>query len=208
MGFQLFTGLGNGDTLAGVFNNVSPNYGLQHGGTNTSSSVPAVSNQTAFLVIRVDYTNPGVDTFRLYVNPTPGAPEPGTADATLTPSYDIGNQNGIAFNVGNGAAASFDEIRVGTNWVDVTPAVATTDLRITSIERVGNNVALTWVTTGGKTNVVQATGGYNGSYDPNGFVNISGNLAIVGSGSVTTNYIDSFGATNRPARYYRVRQLQ
>jgi hypothetical protein len=204
IGFTLYTGNGNGDMLAGVFQGVSPNYGLQHGSTNASSSVPAVSNQTAFLVIRVDYTNPGVDTFRLYVNPTPGAPEPVTADATLTPSYDIGNQNGIAFNVGNGAAVSFDEIRIGTNYTDVTPAVST-DFRILSITNAGNNIVLTWITTGGKVDVVQATGGSNGSYATNGFADISPPILIPGSSSVTTNYVDAFGATNQPARYYRIR---
>jgi len=104
---------------------------------------------------------------------------------------------------------SFDEIRVGTTFADVTPAVISNPFQITSIVRTGSDINVTWQTTGGKTNVVQATsGGPNGSYATNGFVNISTFIAVTGSGSVTTNYVDHGGATNQPARYYRIDQLQ
>ena len=79
---------------------------------------------------------------------------------------------------------------------------------ITSVLIVGtNNIFLTWNTTGGNTNVVQATPGSNGSYNTNGFVNLSGQMIIAGSGAVTTNYTDVGGATNRPSRYYRIQQV-
>jgi len=166
-----------------------------------------VSNQTTFLVVRGNYVQGGASTFRLYVNPTPGEPEPVTADATV--SFNIQTQNGLAFNMQNGAAASFDEIRVGTNYADVTPAVSvvTNPFNITAIARVGNDIVLTWNTTGGNTNVVQATNGSNGNYSTNNFANVSSQMIISGSGSVTTNYVDLFGATNSPARYYRVRRV-
>jgi len=53
--------------------------------------------------------------------------------------------------------------------------------------------------------VVQATAGDgNGGYATN-FADISGPIVIAGVGNVATNYTDSGGATNVPARYYRVR---
>jgi len=49
--------------------------------------------------------------------------------------------------------------------------------------------------------VVQAV---NGDLN-NGFVDISSDLIISGSGMVTNSYTDSGGATNASARFYRVR---
>ena len=209
---QIFGQPNANDLLAGKLSG-STFWGLQSG-TNLGqafSTVQAVSNQTAFLVVRGNYVQGGASTFLLYVNPTPGAPEPATPDATV--SFNIQTQNGLAFNTQNGAAASFDEIRVGTNYADVTPAVTvvtnTNKFNITSITRVGNSIVLTWNTTAGNTNVVQATSGSNGNYNTNGFVNISGQMVIAGTSgaAAVTNYVDTFGATNQPSYYYRVRQL-
>jgi hypothetical protein len=207
---QIFGQPNGNDLLAGKLSG-STFWGLQSG-TNLGqafSTVQAVSNQTTFLVVRGNYVQGGASTFLLYVNPTPGAPEPATPNATV--SFNIETQNGLAFNTENGAAASFDEIRVGTNYADVTPAVTvatnTNAFNITSISVVGSNVVLAWKTTGGNTNVVQATPGSNGSYNTNGFVNISNQILIPGSGGVTTNYVDVGGATNKPARYYRIQKL-
>jgi hypothetical protein len=194
-----------GKTGSGLF------YGLEYttndvvGATNVFvhafSAIQAVSNQSVLLVTRVVFgpTN-SVDAFSLYVNPTPGGSEPLMADATL--SLQNGRQNGFMFNVGGGPV-SFDEIRIGTKFTDVTPAVPT-DFRILSIVKAGNDIVLTWITTGGKVDVVQATGGSNGSFNTNGFANISPSILIPGTSSVTTNYVDLFGATNQPARYYRI----
>ena len=69
-----------------------------------------------------------------------------------------------------------------------------------------NNMVITWTTAGGHTNAVQSTAGAaNGSYATNNFADISGPIIISGSGDTTTNYVDVGGATNKPARYYRVR---
>ena len=77
--------------------------------------------------------------------------------------------------------------------------------RITDIVRQGNNLLIQWRARGGSTNQVQATnGGAGGSYS-NNFVNLSPMIFVVGTGSVTTNFLDVGGATNTPARYYRVR---
>ena len=145
-GLQLFNNTGQGDLFVGK-NGSGLNWGLQHGTTNAFSSIACVSNQTVLLVLRGDYTS-GSDTFRLYVNPTPGAPEPGTADATVT--YDIGTQNGLGLNAGNLGAATFDELRIGTNYADVTPAVTVVanPFVITSIQLLGRtNAVISFTTT-------------------------------------------------------------
>jgi hypothetical protein len=184
-------------------------WGLQSSTNQNLSTVPVVSNQTALLVVRANYAPPGNPfPILLYVNPTPGAPEPATANATNIWTQ-MPEQNGLALVVQNGAAATFDEIRVGTNYADVTPAVTvnTNAFNITSVAVAGSNVLLMWNTTGGNTNVVQASAGSNGSYNSNSFVNISGQMIIAGSGGVTANYTDVGGATNRPSRYYRIQKI-
>ncbi len=82
-------------------------------------------------------------------------------------------------------------------------------LQVSSVTVQSNNVLLTWTTTPG-TNVVQATdGAADGSYS-NNFLTISP-LIIVPLGAnvtVATNYLDVGGATNFPARYYRIALIQ
>lgn len=77
---------------------------------------------------------------------------------------------------------------------------------VTSVVVQGTNTFLTWNTIGGETNVVQATGGF-GAFS-NSFIDIS--PTIIGSGGDLTNasYLDLGGATNFPARFYRVRLVQ
>ena len=194
-----------GKTGSGLF------YGLQYitndvvGGTNVSvhmlSTTPATSNETALLVTRVVFGPPNsVEDFSLYVNPTPGAPEPLVADATL--SVQLGRQNGFVF-MADGGPVSFDEVRIGTTYADVTPSVPP-ELRIVSLQKSGEDVVITWMTAGGNVDVVQATGDANGSYTTNGFTNISPPILNPGSGGMTTNYVEVLGATNQPARYYRI----
>ena len=78
--------------------------------------------------------------------------------------------------------------------------------QITNIRIVTNDVVLTWSTIPDATNVVQAfSAGPDGSFSPNNFADISSNIVVSGLGQVSTNYTDSGGATNFPARYYRVR---
>jgi hypothetical protein len=76
-------------------------------------------------------------------------------------------------------------------------------LQITGIARQTNDIQITWLTTVGTTNALQATsGGSGGSYSTNGFADI---FAITNTVNSVTNYLDTGGATNFPARYYRVR---
>jgi hypothetical protein len=79
--------------------------------------------------------------------------------------------------------------------------------RITSIVRTNANVVITWTTAGGTTNVVQVTpGAGNGSYS-NNFGNLSPMIGVTGVGITSTNFTDPSGATNSPARYYRVKMM-
>ena len=77
--------------------------------------------------------------------------------------------------------------------------------RILSVVPQSNDVVITWKTGGGSTNVVQATDGDVGGNYATNFADISGPIAIPGSGDATTNYLDSGGLTNGPDRYYRIR---
>jgi hypothetical protein len=117
---QIFSSGGAGDLSVGKSGD-NAHWGLENGTQNISSfsSVSAVSNQTVLLVLEEDFTA-GADTFKLFVNPS-SSTEPAVPNATL--SYDIGTQNGFGINTFNGALASFDEIRIGTTYADVTPGL-------------------------------------------------------------------------------------
>jgi hypothetical protein len=71
-------------------------------------------------------------------------------------------------------------------------------LRITSIHRQNDDIALQWRTGGNRTNVVQAA-----STLPN-FEDISPPIATAGVGDVVTNFVHKGGASDANARYYRV----
>lgn len=77
-------------------------------------------------------------------------------------------------------------------------------LKITSIVQQGNDILLTWTTAGGKTNRVQAATGVAGSYS-NNFADVSPVIVPAGYDLTSASYLDVGGATNVPARYYRVR---
>ena len=70
----------------------------------------------------------------------------------------------------------------------------------------GSDIVIVWKTAGVRTNAVQATSGApDGSYNTNGFADVSGPIVIAVPGDTMTNYTDVGGATNSPSRYYRIR---
>lgn len=91
--------------------------------------------------------------------------------------------------------SNLQEYLAGTN-----PTNCASAFRITSVTLTNNNALITWRTAGGRTNIVQALTYRSGSY-----ADLSSNVVIVGSGDVTTNYLDVGGATNQPCRFYRIR---
>ncbi|HUJ08458.1 MAG TPA: hypothetical protein VL171_00385 [Verrucomicrobiae bacterium] len=75
---------------------------------------------------------------------------------------------------------------------------------ITAITNEGNNIRITWMTGSGKTNALErSVGDENGSYS-NNFVDV---FIITNTSSPFISYLDVGGATNLPARYYRVRLI-
>ena len=73
---------------------------------------------TTLVVIKVNYASTGT-TYTLYLNPTPGTtPSGGTALTTTTAQ----KFTGLTFYGGNAASLSFDEMRIGATYADVTPA--------------------------------------------------------------------------------------
>jgi len=71
--------------------------------------------------------------------------------------------------------------------------------RIICVIPTNNDILITWQAAADHTNIVQAAPDLNGSYS-----SISPNIVIVGSGEVTTNFLDIGGSTNKPTRYFRV----
>ena len=81
------------------------------------------------------------------------------------------------------------------------PPLTNAELRITDTTIVSNDVRITWNTMGNSTNVIQAS-----SHAFGNFIDISGELIIRGPGQVRTNFVEHNGATNCPARYYRIQR--
>jgi hypothetical protein len=94
--------------------------------------------------------------------------------------------------------SNLQEFLAGTD-----PTNSASSFRITSVTAQGNDLLVTWAMGNGKTNALQFTSGdATGSYATDTFIDLFTVTNTVGS---TTNYLDMGGATNKPARYYRVR---
>jgi hypothetical protein len=110
---QLFIGKpGAGDLNSYVLEN-------RGGAGQVSSGAAAVVGETAVLVVKAEFLA-GNDRFTLYVNPTPGGPEP--ASGTVKADANFGTITGLTlYSTG---AYSIDELRVGNTFADVTPVTA------------------------------------------------------------------------------------
>ncbi len=73
------------------------------------------------------------------------------------------------------------------------------------VSQTNGDMMITWATGAGPSNVVQATDGDGSAGYATNFTDISGPLAIPGSGNATNSFPDPGGATNNPSRYYRIR---
>ena len=140
-------------------------------------------------------------------NWTGGAPSPADAIDFVTGGVPVGprvitiDQAAVSSNLMNGCL-TISNLTVGGTSTAPNTLFLNTDASNTP----GNNIVLTWMTPAGTTNQLQVTsGGSTGAYSTNGFTNLGAQMLIEGSGVVTTNYIDIGGATNQPARYYRMR---
>jgi len=176
---------------------------------NTNSLIANATNST-LTITSVQSTNVG--TYSVVVSNSVNAATSGSAMLALPGSSPFQTwQNQYFGNSTNPAAApGADPLGKGisnTNQflLGLNPTNPASVFRILSVVPQSNDVVIIWATGGGPTNVVQATGGdVNGGYATN-FTDISGPIAIPGSGDTTNNYLDTGGATNNPSRYYRIR---
>jgi hypothetical protein len=93
------------------------------------------------------------------------------------------------------------------NAENVNPPPPPGIFKLTSIAVIGSDTLVTWNTIGGETNVVQAASGNTGILS-NQFTDISPSVVAAGGDLTNANYLDVGGATNFPAKFYRVRILQ
>jgi hypothetical protein len=98
----------------------------------------------------------------------------------------------------NDGFTNLEEYQAGTDPTNPNSS----PFRITAIARQNNDLLLTWITAGGTTNLVQAAG-----LGMTNFTTISPAIVIPGAALTSTNYLDAGGATNAPARYYRIQLL-
>jgi hypothetical protein len=99
-------------------------YVIGSGDDNTvvSSGVPAAPNQTAFLVAHLQFQD-GNDLATLYVNPTPGT-QPPAGGFTFSGRDMPAIRPYLAFmGSGTGVTYDFDELRIGSSYAAVAPAV-------------------------------------------------------------------------------------
>jgi len=117
--------------------------------------------------------------------------------------YAFSDTTGYNGNLGAASAAviATNALKMAFRGIAWAP-VETVDYRILAFSTAGNNITLTWRAAGGTTNAVEAQADLMAT----AFTNISGPIAVSGSGSVITNYTEFQGATNA-MRYYRIHQL-
>ena len=117
-GDGFYGGINFGNVFVGRSGNQSF-YGLEGPGNDVSlSSVPVVSGQAVLFVLRTDFLA-GNDVLSLYLNPTPGGAEPGTANVVKT-DLDMGTISSLTIN--NYGGFTTDEIRIGSSFASVTPS--------------------------------------------------------------------------------------
>ncbi len=97
-------------------------YGLMMSeGLGDVSGKPLALGETTLVVVRIAKNAPGAGiTYRMYLDPVIGSPEPTFPDAAFT----LGAVQSLpsAVSIDNGTGFSTDELRVGTSWATVLPA--------------------------------------------------------------------------------------
>jgi hypothetical protein len=140
----------------------------------------------------------------LECHPNDSAPPPET---TKPPYYGLtgftkANNPGntvLATNVNeNWSAGDFLGLDNDGNGLYDLADYAVGPFRLLSATLEGNNIRVSYVTAGGRTNSVQAAGAANGTY-----TNLASAFEVAGVGLVTNSYLDVGGATNA-ARFYRL----
>ena len=115
---------------------------------NGSTAVVPASNTTYLLVARILWGAGagGKDAVSLFVNPTLGT-LPSVADASL--DVDITNFDKVRIAAASAIDYTFDEIRIGDSYADVTVPLVATNFPLT-ITRTGANYDFSWPSKSGK----------------------------------------------------------
>jgi len=170
--------------LTNSYSSISSNIVISGSGDQTNSYLDvggAINGPTRFYRVRLVDGTPPLTPFQLWQLQYFKCTTCPQAAATADPDGD-GQDNWAEFLAGtdptNGASA----------------------FRIIAVAQDGNDIHVTWTTTGGRTNVVETTSNLTNSYS-----SVSSNIVISGSGDQTNSYVDVGGATNAPAYFYRVR---
>jgi hypothetical protein len=119
--------------------------------------------------------------------------------------YEFTDSSGYNGSV-SGSATMIATAAANTAFRGVAMAPANT-FHVLGVSKQGNDLNVTWNTVGGRGNqyVLQSTAGEaGGAYSTNGFTDVSPAISVPLLGTWPTNYVDVGGATNVPARYYRV----
>lgn len=96
-------------------------YGLMLSeGNGDATNKPLVLGETTLVVAKVTKNAGAGITYRMYLNPTIGASEPGFPDALF--SVAPVNTLPTVVAIDNGTGFTTDELRVGTTWASVLPA--------------------------------------------------------------------------------------
>ena len=124
--------------------------------------------------------------------------------AQYFPNQPTNNVNGTMTN--NQSCATCDPDGDGQNnmaefLAGTDPTNSASYFHITSVVQTNNNFLVSWMTGIGRTNALQVGTGTGGSY----YTNFTDIFIVTNTVGTTTNYLDIGGATNKPARYYRVR---
>ena len=93
--------------------------------------------------------------------------------------------------------SNLQEFQTGTD-----PTNSASAFRIIGLALEGDDVRVTWTMGADKTNALQVTAGDASGGFTNDFSDI---FTVTNTFSGVTNYLDLGGATNVPARFYRVR---
>jgi hypothetical protein len=115
-GYGFYGGINLGNVFVGRSGNQAY-YGLEGPANDLSlSNAAVVPGQTVLLVMEAQF-QAGDDVLSLFVNPTPGQPQPGTPSATKN-DLDVGTVTAVLIN--NYGGYTTDEIRIGPTFASVT----------------------------------------------------------------------------------------
>ncbi len=109
----------------------------------TVAGISASNGQSYLIVLRIDAAL-GNDSITMYVNPTPGLASPSTAYSVTKTNLDLGNWTRFAIAGGRGTSvnnAFFDELRIGTSFADVSPALSVANVAPVITSNGGGNSA-------------------------------------------------------------------